>query len=303
MNKQNIKGCYDLHVHCGPEAIPRKYDFLEMSRCISESGMGGAVVKSHFHSTAPWAYMARVHGCGNLFGSIVLNHYVGGINPHAVLASLGVEYEGKSCLKVVWMPTSHAEGHYHMQISHGQEYDIPAEWTGGIPSRGRQKLSEIRPISIFDPETKERLHRVLSILAKNDLVLATGHLTGPEVKYLVPEAAKAGVRKIILTHPAYKATDLSTEELLELLRYEGVYVEQSYGLVLIDGLPVSRIAEQIRNIGPERTILTGDLGQKQTVDPPEGMQLYFELLKGEGITDGEIHQMACENPRFLLDIQ
>lgn len=302
MKPQSIRGFFDLHVHCGPEAIPRKYDFMELSELIAANGMGGAVIKSHFHSTAPWAYMAAVHGCNNLYGSLVLNHYVGGINPNAVLASLGIEYEGEPCLKVVWMPTSHAKGHYDMQIANGQEYDIPSEWTGGVPSRGRQKLIMIKPISIFEPETKERLHRVLDILAENDLVLATGHLTRDEVLYLVPEAVKAGVNKIILTHPVYKATGLSTEDLIELTRFEGVFVEQSYGLVLIDGLAISQIAEQIRIIGAERTVLTGDLGQKQSIDPPAGMREYFNLLMEEGIFASEIEQMVCANPRTLLDI-
>lgn len=278
MDKKVIKDYYDLHVHCGPEAIPRKYDFLELSRLIKGSNMSGAVVKSHFHSTAPWAYMAAAHGYSNLFGSLTLNHYVGGINPNAILASLGLEYQGKPCLKVVWMPTLHARGHYKMQLKHGQEYDIPSEWTGNVPAKGRQKLSKIQPISIFEKETNKKFQQVLDVIAQYNLILATGHLTREEVLYLVPQAVKKGVKKIIITHPVYEATGLSTEDLLELVKYQGVYVEQSYGLVLIDNIPIPQIAQQIKDIGPEHTILTGDLGQKQIIDPPEGMQEYLSYL-------------------------
>ena len=302
MDKKVIKYYFDLHVHCGPEAIPRKYDFLELSMLIKESNMSGAVVKSHFHSTAPWVYMAAAHGHSNLFGALVLNHYVGGINPHAVFASLGLEYQGKPCLKIVWMPTLHAKGHYDMQVKHGQEYDIPLEWTGNVPAKGRQKLSKIRPINIFEPKTNKKLHQVLEVLAENELILATGHLTRDEVLYLVPEAVKKGVKKIIITHPVYEATRLNTEDLLELVKFEGVYVEQSYALVLIDNLPISQIVQQIKSVGAKHTILTGDLGQKQIIDPPEGMEEYFELLINEGITASEIEEMVCHNPRFLLGI-
>jgi hypothetical protein len=165
MDSLAISGVYDLHLHCGPEAIPRKHDFLELSTVLKKSGMGGAVVKSHFHSTAPWAYMAAVHGEANLFGAITLNHYVGGINPDAVLGSLGIEFEGKPCLKVVWMPTLHSKGHIEMQLACGQLYDIPAEWTGGIISKGRQKLCDVEPITLFDEGVGDRLLKVLSIIA------------------------------------------------------------------------------------------------------------------------------------------
>lgn len=300
MNKLSVKGALDLHLHCGPEAIPRKYDFIQLSRDLQKNQIGGAVIKSHFHSTAPWAYMAAVHGGKNLFGSIVLNHYVGGINPHALLASLGIELHGQSCLKVVWMPTLHAKGHIQMQINHGQIYDIPTEWTGGAISRGRQRLSTIEPITILGAAIKDKLLRVLDIIAENDLVLATGHLTREEVMYLVPLASSMGIKKIILTHPLYPSTGLSKEDMKDLIQYDGVYLEQSYGLVLIDGLPIREIVDHIKIIGAKKTILTSDLGQCQTIEPVEGIKEYIDLLVGSGISQEEIKQMIKINPKKLL---
>ena len=58
----NIQGAYDLHIHGGPEPIPRKYDFVTMSRRMAEAGMAGFVAKSHFYSTVPYAVLAEQYG-------------------------------------------------------------------------------------------------------------------------------------------------------------------------------------------------------------------------------------------------
>ena len=41
-----ITGLYDCHIHGGPEPIPRKYDFITMSRNMEEAGMAGLDRKS-----------------------------------------------------------------------------------------------------------------------------------------------------------------------------------------------------------------------------------------------------------------
>ena len=77
-------GAYDLHLHIGPEAIPRKYDAIQAGEALAQDGLAGAVLKSHYYSTAPFVQMARERGRGNVWGSLALNHYVGGLNPFAL---------------------------------------------------------------------------------------------------------------------------------------------------------------------------------------------------------------------------
>lgn len=294
-------GIWDLHVHCGPEAIPRQYDFLELARHLSGHGMG-AVAKSHFHSTVPWAWMAAKAGFPNLFGSVTLNHPLGGINPDAVRASLGLEWEGRPLLRIVWMPTLHAGGHIRMQKAHGQMFDVPAEWTGGVFSKGSQPLEGIRPIDIGEDRWREPLREVLRLIASNGIALATGHLTRREVLELVPLASSLGVERIILTHPAYHATGLTDEDLLKLTALPGVFAEQSYALMPVDGLSIGEIARMIRLVGPERTILSTDLGQIGGLSPAGGMARYLEMLREEGIPEGWLGRMSAENPAWLLGL-
>ena len=43
----DLRGCCDLHVHTGPDIVPRKLGGMEMARQASAAGMRGFAVKSH----------------------------------------------------------------------------------------------------------------------------------------------------------------------------------------------------------------------------------------------------------------
>lgn len=299
--EHSLAGAVDLHVHCGPEAIPRRYNALQLSQVLLDYKIRAGVIKSHFHNTTPWAFMAAQHVVFNLYGSVVLNHYLGGINPGAVRAALGLEWEGTPLLKIVWMPTTHAYGHLKMREKQGAAFDIPEEWTGGKPSAGRQPLSQIEPIFIKSPKLEAALHEVLDLIAANKLVLATGHLTADEITYLVPLAKKRGVNKIIITHPLYPPIALKSSELKDLVAFEGVYVEQTFALYLLDNIPVETMVEQIRAVGIDASIITTDLGQQMTVPPPEGLLQFIAILKKQGLQEEDIDRMVKHNPAYVLD--
>ena len=63
---------------------------------------------------------------------------------------------------------------------------------------------------------------------------------------------------------------------------------------------VSEIAAAARTIGFERCTLATDYGQKVNVRPAEGFQAFADALFAEGLDEGAIRRMACENPRALL---
>ncbi len=294
-------GAYDLHLHIGPEAIPRKYDAIQAGEALAQDGLAGAVLKSHYYSTAPFVQMARERGRGNVWGSLALNHYVGGLNPFALRGSLGLkETGGAPLLKVVWMPTIHAKAHLQVRKELGEKYDVPPEWTGGMLVG--TPVEQVPPLCVTDPGVQENLKEILRIIAANDLILATGHLSKEEVFYLVPLARSLGVEKIILTHPAYVTTRLTVPEIRQLTALGGVYAEQSYALMPIDHLTPGDVADYIRGVGPEHTIMSTDLGQRAGMSPGEGMGLFVSLMEREGITPQEIRTMAVENPAKLLGI-
>src|SRR5579859_2767261 len=107
-----IRGAIDLHVHVGPDVIPRRVDDIDLAREFQRHRLGGFVIKSHYVPTAVQAAtVSRVVPDVRVAGAITLNHSVGGLNPAAleVAARLGA--------RLVWMPT----------------VDAANEWTGRRP--------------------------------------------------------------------------------------------------------------------------------------------------------------------------
>ena len=177
---------------------------------------------------------------------------------------------------------------------------MPPEWPGGLITG--TPVEKVPPICLTDGAVQENLKEVLRIIADNDLILATGHISKEEVFHLVPLARSLGVEKIILTHPAYETTELTVEDILCLTALGGVYAEESYALMPIDDLTPADVAAYIRGVGAEHTVMTTDLGQKARMSSGEGMALFASLMEAEGITQDEMRTMMVDNPRKLLGL-
>ena len=81
----SLAGVIDFHVHSGPDSRPRSVSDLEIARIAKRAGMRGLVFKNHFTMTADRAALAMhaVDGI-EIFGGVVLNHAVGGLNAEAI---------------------------------------------------------------------------------------------------------------------------------------------------------------------------------------------------------------------------
>src|SRR5215218_2225197 len=79
----------DLHCHPYPDLFPRLADDIDIALAARDAGMRALVLKCHHESTVSRAYLVqRVVPGIRVFGGVVLNSYVGGINPAAVEAAL-----------------------------------------------------------------------------------------------------------------------------------------------------------------------------------------------------------------------
>jgi hypothetical protein len=302
-NSQNqqfdVTGAIDLHVHCGPEGIPRRFDAVSLAEHVQQSRLGGVVLKSHITSTSNWAEMAHRLTGTRLYGSIVLNHYLGGINPMAVRGALGPATEGIPYLKVVWLPTIHAAAHLKARHHEGEAYDIPPEWCGGVVSNLAQPIAQVEPINVLAPGLQQSLDDVLRLVAQYDLILATGHVGRAEVFHTVERAFELGVRKIIVTHPCYDPPALDNED-LRTLAASGAYVELSYILINLGMVTLGETAEIMRRVGAVHTILSTDMGQVDRETPAEGLAKFGAGLLAHGIPLEDITTSMKTNPRALL---
>lgn len=93
-------GAVDMHVHAAPDVQPRKYDEWQLQDLYHQAGMAGYVSKCHAGDTAARAaLLMKRRPPVTIYGSIVLNRPVGGLNAAAVEASAHLGG------RVVWFPT------------------------------------------------------------------------------------------------------------------------------------------------------------------------------------------------------
>lgn len=283
-----IKNFIDLHVHIGPEIIPRKFTVQEIVK--EEKGkIAGVALKNHFYPTTPMIVSQKQKGM-ILIGSVTLNNYVGGLNPDVVYSAAKLS---KNPI-IVWFPTISARN-----FLKNSEYEIPKEWVGkNYNSRASKSLKSIS--ILVNGKLTENAKKVLQAIKENNCILATGHISWKESKKLVEKAVKIGIKKIIITHPIYQKINMPIDVQKELTQNKGVYIEQCYSMYSIDKIPIETIAHQIRFVIPEKCILTSDVGQIKSPSPSEALSNFTKLLKNQGITEKEIELMGSKNPRKLI---
>ena len=287
-----------MHVHIGPEIIPRRYCAARLAEELQPHNMG-AVVKHHF---IPTTYLVSgLPAPQVLTGSVTLNTFCGGIQPDALRSAAGglrdhaAQEHPTPYRFVVWMPTISARTHL---AYYGR--DLDTAW--GVPIQYAKSEAEATPLSVLnsDGQLTENTEALIQEIAASDLILATGHLCRNEIFALVERAVEIGVRRIVITHAFFPPHGLSIADQVALSRLPGVYIEHSWFVSEIDGVSVSQYAEAIRAVGPAKTVLSTDGGQVVSDPIPQAWCKYISELQDEGITLAEITRMASENPRQLL---
>jgi len=74
-----------------------------------------------------------------------------------------------------------------------------------------------------DGTLREELYEIFDLIKEADAILATGHVTKEEAKVAVREAAKRGVKKIVVTHPAATFVHYSVADMKEILDLGATY--------------------------------------------------------------------------------
>ena len=276
-----LQGIVDIHVHSDPDSMPRSIDALEAARLARAAGMRALLLKNHFAPTGSLAYVVSraVEGI-EVYGGIVLNRPVGGINPAAVEQM--ARFKGGHG-RLVWMPTFDAEN--QVRSSGEKQPFVPI-------SRGGALLPEVL--------------EVLRIMGKEKLALATGHSSPTEVLMLIRAARERGVSRIVVTHALHPPVSMTVDQQSEAAR-RGAFLEYVYNALLPsagDKRPSFQdYARAIRAIGAEHCLLSSDLGQAVNPVHTEGWKSYLEGLLKAGITEAEIDRMARRNPARLLGIE
>jgi len=139
---------------------------------------------------------------------------------------------------------------------------------------------------------------VLRVIARHDLVLATGHLSGPEILAVVHAAKEEGVRRIVVTHPEFTSQRLPVEQQRELAA-AGALLERCFTTPYTGKVSWADLFDNIRKVGPEFSVLSSDLGQPFNPPVEDGLPLFADRLLEAGFTEDEVQTMAVANSRLV----
>jgi len=299
----DVRGAVDLHCHSAPELFQRIGDAHEICRRAAQAGMRGILFKAHHTATYDRAYFVnaelkrRTEETGEpatfeAFGSITLNHYVGGLNPRAVSAAL------RQGCKAVFMPSMDAA--YHARVFGGiGGYGIPSMTTSeaGAPSG----LSVLDQAGQLTPEITE----IVELIARHQALLGTSHLSPEEQLALADYAAPRGA-VVVVSHAFFlPGVDLA---FCQKIAEKGAFIELAatvafpMSIYQAGGMTLKQALELVHSIGADRCIVSTDAGQPFNPWPDEALRIFAQLLHEVGVNELDLHRMMAANPRRLLRI-
>jgi hypothetical protein len=282
-------GVIDMHVHSHPDVFGRNMDDIDIAQLAKSKGMRGILLKNHISETASRAALVmKVVPGVEVFGGIVLNKAVGGINPDAVEWMHRV-YGSRG--KVVWLPTFESDKHVK---------------TFGKPT---DKGLVVAP----NGQVTHEMEAILKIIARENLLLATGHVHPEEVVAVVRRARELGVKNMLVTHGLTNVPGLSMAQAKQVADM-GAVIEVCF-LQFLAGpnapLPflthwnqvnAKNVAQAIKEIGAKSLVISSDLGQSGNMTHPDGIEAAIAAMKREGISDADIDLMIRKNPARLLGL-
>ena len=288
-----LKGAIDVHMHTAGDMFPRLLDDIEAATMARDKGMRAIVLKGHATGTADRAYVCAQQVKGiEVYGALVLNGPVGGLNPEAVDAAI------RMGARIIWGPTMWARNHARYMKAH--------------PSRGYADLGMRFPdpgITVLDGEGNllPVMKEILSLIGAADVAFSIGHLSIAEARVLVPAARQMGVKKLLVSHPEYENMNYSIEDQVWLAD-AGALMEHTMSCHLPFWFPHDRsryqtpweIYDAIKAVGVERCVLSSDLGQVHSPPPAEGYREFIQMFISLGAGPREIDLMTKENPARLL---
>lgn len=266
-----LAGAIDLHLHVDPKAYGADFETLRLAR---SRGMRGVVIKNHYEPTVDLAYLLRKEMPNfELFGGLDLNWIAGGLNLTEV--NHMAEVPGKPG-RFVWLTT------------------LDSDNAVRATKQDRPSIHIMR-----DGELLPDVKQIISVIAKNGFVLATGHVSPAEGLMLLREGKRQGVEHMVVTHPMDNPVFMTVEQMQEAARL-GAFNEFDFRNTLTGGR-----AEAIRQIGPQACFISEFWTKSQPLQYAglEGVGEFAEAMRARGFTDGELDLMFKQNPARILGLQ
>ncbi|WEX08088.1 DUF6282 family protein [Chelativorans sp. AA-79] len=287
-----MRGAIDLDCRSGPSIHARHLTHDLAAEEAAAAGQAALAFRDDYYPTTPVARTLEKTVFADLpvklLSGVVLNNYVGGLNPYAV------EHELMLGGRIVWMPTISAANHIRRSYR-----DVPSDADARM--RPREALGVIDAKGAITEPARE----ILELIAEHDAVLASGHLHVSEVLPLFAAARQAGVRRLLVNQPVrYAGATLAD---LDELAESGAFIELT-AAAFIDGPDRHHTGEELQAVvsaaGRSRVVLSSGLGQAHNLKPAEGLRALIRLCLSLGFSEADLQLMLSRNAARLtgLDI-
>jgi hypothetical protein len=282
-------GVVDLYVHASPDLIERADDDVTLAKRLHCAGIRAAVHRHHFQSTATQCGLASQVTGFPLYGAIVCNTSVGGLNPAAVEVAL------RGGARWVGLPTLSAE-HHQRAVS-----DVPP-----VARRGVEFAAA--PLRLVDSSglLLDEVRAVVELADRADVPVGVGYPSLLECVALL-SAGRRSSAPFVLTNPI-ATMGLRPAEVELLLGLGNVVVEVTcyslYRSSAVTGLEVAvrQMQEMARTGGRERMVLSSDSGITGAPPAPELFGWALSALVEHGAAERWLHPMVTSTPAELLGI-
>ena len=285
--RELVRGAYDLHVHVEPDLAKRRIDDLSWRAASPSSGWPASCSSRTTSPTAERAAVVRAAVPGvDALGAITLNAGVGGLNAQAV------EIAAREGARIVWLPTVDSENE--------------ASEDGPKPAKQpvwRKISDEFVAAGVGDRAGEaddDALGAGLEVVARHDLVLATGHLGRAEIHTPSTRRSRRASRTSSSPTPTIRrraCRSTSSASWPSAARCSsGASRRSTRGKVSWE-----QTFEAIRATGADDNVLSTDLGQLANPPVEDGLALMADRLLEPGFTEDDVRTMAVVNTRRLAD--
>lgn len=261
----SIKYC-DLHFHVGPDDQQRKYNSKELADLVQATD-GWAVLKSHVTPTVCMGWWLRRQGFP-ISGSVVLNWLLDDsiFNYLRALSDLNLDNEGKRL--IVYLPTRFLNTEVDKLL-----FDAGYNLT----NFGRELIKEC---------------------ANLDIVLATGHMSGPRINSVVEEYLHCDGRRLLITHATHPMVGLNTDAVIALGSMEGVFIELTALTYTLNRAPFVEsvlIWEKCPNL-----VFSSDFGQTFNDGPEQWLAIVSKLAMEANLDEDRVIKAIRDTPLRLI---
>jgi microsomal dipeptidase-like Zn-dependent dipeptidase len=157
------------------------------------------------------------------------------------------------------------------------------------------------------------MEAILKIIARENLLLATGHVHPEEVLAVVKRGRELGVKNMHRHARPHQRPGLTMAQAKEVRRI-GAVIEVCF-LQFLAGpnaplaflthwtqIGAKHVAQAVKEIGARSLVVLLRPRQSANMTHPDGLEAAIAAMKREGISDADIDTMMRKNPARLLGL-